>query len=79
VQVGQPGSQARPQPSTYKDAELSIGAWRIRWVGVSGVVVENLTSVERIDFADPLITVFPLRLTGADGGPTRATAIDLRP
>ncbi|MCW2785290.1 MAG: Kynurenine formamidase, partial [Marmoricola sp.] len=42
---------------------------------VGGVVVENLTCVEEIDFADPLITVFPLRLTGADGGPTRATAI----
>jgi kynurenine formamidase len=44
---------------------------------VGGVVVENLTCVDQIDFADPLITVFPLRLTGADGGPTRATAIDL--
>jgi kynurenine formamidase len=42
-----------------------------------GVVVENLTALEQIDFADPLITVFPLRLTGADGAPTRAVAIDL--
>jgi kynurenine formamidase len=40
-----------------------------------GIVVENLTGLEQIDF-DPLITVFPLRLTGADGSPTRAVAID---
>jgi kynurenine formamidase len=42
-----------------------------------GVIVENLTALEQIDFPDPLITVFPLRLTGADGGPTRATALDI--
>jgi kynurenine formamidase len=42
-----------------------------------GVVVENLTALEQIDFPDPLITVFPLRLTGADGAPTRACALEL--
>ncbi len=31
----------------------------------NGVVVENLTAMEKIDFDDPIITVFPLRLTGA--------------
>jgi kynurenine formamidase len=45
---------------------------------VGGVVVENLTALDQIDFKDPLITVFPLRLTGADGAPTRAVAMDLR-
>ena len=44
---------------------------------VNGVVVENLTALEQIDFDDPFITVFPLRLTGADGAPTRAVAMDL--
>ena len=42
-----------------------------------GIIVENLCGIEQIDFADPLITVFPLRLTGADGSPTRAVAIEL--
>jgi kynurenine formamidase len=42
-----------------------------------GVVVENLTNIDLIDFPHPLITVFPLKLTGADGGPTRAVALDL--
>jgi kynurenine formamidase len=41
------------------------------------VVVENLTALKHIDFADPLITVFPMRLTGTDGAPNRAVAIDL--
>jgi kynurenine formamidase len=44
-----------------------------------GVVVENLTALEQVDFADPFITVFPLRLTGADGSPARAVAIQLAP
>ena len=43
-----------------------------------GIIVENLTGLEQIDFPDPLITVFPLRLTGADGSPTRAVAMDVR-
>jgi kynurenine formamidase len=41
-----------------------------------GVIVENLRGVEQIDWSNPLITVFPLRLTGADGSPTRAVAIE---
>jgi kynurenine formamidase len=41
-----------------------------------GVVVENLTALDKIDFGEPFITVFPLRLTGADGSPTRAVAIE---
>jgi kynurenine formamidase len=44
---------------------------------VGGVVVENLAHVDRIDFADPFLTVFPLPLTGADGSPTRAVAMQL--
>jgi kynurenine formamidase len=44
---------------------------------VGGVVVENLTALEQVDFTEPLITVFPLRLTGADGAPTHAVAMDL--
>ncbi len=41
-----------------------------------GVVVENLTALEQIDFDEPFISVLPLRLSGADGAPTRAVAIE---
>ena len=43
---------------------------------VGGVIVENLAGIEQIDFA-PFVTAFPLRLTGADGSPTRAVAFHL--
>jgi kynurenine formamidase len=42
-----------------------------------GVVVENLTNLAAVDFPDPLISVLPLRLTGADGAPARAVAMEL--
>jgi kynurenine formamidase len=44
-----------------------------------GVIVENLTNLDLIDFPDPLISVLPLKLTGADGAPTRAVAIEFGP
>ena len=44
---------------------------------VGAVVVENLTGLEGVDFPDPLLSVLPLRLTGADGAPCRAVALQL--
>jgi kynurenine formamidase len=41
-----------------------------------GVIGENLRNFERIDFT-PFVSCLPLRLTGADGAPVRAVAIDL--
>jgi kynurenine formamidase len=41
-----------------------------------GVIGENLRGFERIDF-EPFVSCLPLRLTGADGAPVRAVAIDL--
>jgi kynurenine formamidase len=43
-----------------------------------GVIVENLTNLAAVDFPDPFLSVLPLRLTGADGAPVRAVALDLR-
>ena len=44
-----------------------------------GVIVENLTNLAAVDFPDPFLSVLPLRLTGADGAPCRAVALDLSP
>lgn len=41
-----------------------------------GVVVENLTNLAGVDFPDPFVAVLPLRLTGADGAPVRAVAME---
>lgn len=43
-----------------------------------GIIVENLTALDQVTFA-PFITIFPLKLTGADGAPTRAVAMELSP
>ncbi|WP_027415724.1 cyclase family protein [Aneurinibacillus terranovensis] len=43
---------------------------------VNGIIAENLTNFAGIDFDEPLICVFPLRIIGADGSPVRAVAIE---
>ncbi|MGH3095793.1 MAG: cyclase family protein [Streptosporangiales bacterium] len=42
-----------------------------------GIIGENFTGLERIDFPDPFVTLFPLALSGADGAPVRAVAMRL--
>jgi kynurenine formamidase len=42
-----------------------------------GVIVENLCSLEDLDAGPYLLSVLPLRLTGADGAPCRAVALAL--
>ncbi|WP_170086737.1 cyclase family protein [Kyrpidia spormannii] len=42
-----------------------------------GIIIENLCNLNAVDFADPVIVVFPLRIEGADGSPVRAVAMDL--
>jgi kynurenine formamidase len=47
-------------------------------LGAGGVIAENLTNLSAIDFENPLLCLFPLRLAGdADGAPCRAIALDL--
>jgi kynurenine formamidase len=46
---------------------------------VAGVISENLTNLESIDFADPFISLLPLSFEAADGAPVRAVAIELLP
>ena len=42
-----------------------------------GLIVENLTALEGIGFADPWLSVLPLRIAGADGAPCRAVAFTI--
>ncbi|GAB7387733.1 cyclase family protein [Bacillaceae bacterium] len=46
-------------------------------LGANGVIGENFVNFEQIDFPDPLIVAFPLKIAGSDGSPVRALAIDL--
>ncbi|MBU3069503.1 cyclase family protein [Aestuariicella sp. G3-2] len=40
-----------------------------------GLIAENLCNFKAIDFENPIISVLPLNLTGCDGSPVRAVAI----
>ena len=43
-----------------------------------GIISENITNLGAIDFEDPLLTLFPIRLGGdADGAPCRAVALQV--
>jgi kynurenine formamidase len=42
---------------------------------VAGVISENLTNLEAIDFEEPLISLLPIAFEAADGAPVRAVAL----
>jgi kynurenine formamidase len=44
-------------------------------LGAGGVIAENLTNLAAIDVPDPVISLLPLSLAGADGAPVRAVAL----
>jgi kynurenine formamidase len=45
-------------------------------LGAGGVIVENLRGLDAVRSAEPVVSVLPLRLAGADGAPVRAVAFD---
>jgi kynurenine formamidase len=59
-------------------AELARARFRCHAAisAAGGVIVENLTGLGAIDFADPLVSVLPLHVPGGDGAPARAVAIE---
>lgn len=42
----------------------------------SGLIAENLAHFDDIDFPHPFVIFLPLKLTGVDGSPVRAAAVD---
>jgi kynurenine formamidase len=42
---------------------------------VGGVICENLTNLDAIDFANPTISLLPMKFIGIDGAPVRAVAM----
>lgn len=43
-----------------------------------GVIAENLCNLETINFADPLVSLLPMKFVGLDGAPVRAVAMEVR-
>jgi kynurenine formamidase len=46
-------------------------------LGAGGVIIENLRNLSAIGSAEPIVSVLPLKLAGADGAPVRAVAFDV--
>ncbi len=46
-------------------------------LGAGGVIIENLTNLAAVRSPEPVVSVLPLRLAGADGAPVRAVAFDV--
>jgi kynurenine formamidase len=42
-----------------------------------GVICENLTNLESIDFDRPIVSILPMKFMGIDGAPVRAVALKL--
>ena len=59
----------RSAPASFPVHRLVLGA--------GCVIAENLTNVGAVDFADPVVSLLPLALAGADGAPVRAVAMKL--
>jgi kynurenine formamidase len=58
-----------PHPEGYPAHHLILGA--------GGVIAENLTNLEAIDFPDPFLSLLPVKLGGSDGAPVRAVAMEI--
>ena len=45
--------------------------------GAGCVIVENLTSIEAVDFREPILSLLPIKLSNSDGAPIRAVAMEV--
>lgn len=72
------GLDALSLDETVPDGEPAGGfAAHLAVLGAGGVIVENLRGLDRLRSAEPVVSVLPLRLAGADGAPVRAVAFDV--
>jgi kynurenine formamidase len=46
-------------------------------LGAGGAIVENLTNLDAVRDPEPVLSLLPLHLARADGGPVRAVALEL--
>lgn len=45
-------------------------------LGAGGAIAENLNNLAAVDFPDPVVSLLPVLLRGADGAPVRAVAME---
>jgi len=44
----------------------------------AGVISENLTNLNAIDFEKPIVSLLPMKFVGIDGAPVRAVALETK-
>ena len=72
------GLDALSLDETVPDGEPAGGfAAHLAVLGAGGVIVENLTNLSAIASEEPVVSVLPLRIAGADGAPVRAVAFEI--
>jgi kynurenine formamidase len=72
------GLDALSLDETVLDGEPAGGfAAHVAVLGAGGVIVENLCNLSAVRSPEPVISVLPLKLAGADGAPVRAVAFDV--
>ena len=74
------GLDALSLDETVLDGEPAGGfAAHMAVLGAGGVIVENLRGLDALSAAEPVVSVLPLRLAGAEGAPVRAVAFEVPP
>lgn len=72
------GLDALSLDETVVDGEPAGGfGAHLAVLGAGGVIVENLRGLDLLGGREPVVSVLPLRLAGADGAPVRAIAFDV--
>lgn len=61
---------------THPDGSGDYPAHRVI-LGAGGVIAENLTNIGEVDFPDTVLSLLPVKLSGADGAPVRAVALQI--
>lgn len=67
-----------PDPTDLSGAEVDLPFHR-ELLGADGVIIENLSNLRSVDWADPWVSVLPLPYLGMDGSPVRAVAMQVNP
>lgn len=80
IALDAPNIDATPGAPGHPDGDPGDGLVCHHLVAdAGGVVAENLRGLEQLSTSRPLLSMLPIALSGADGAPVRAVALELAP
>ncbi len=71
--VGMDTLNPDPTPAPGSSGPVALAFHEV-FLGSGGFIIENLTNLDAVTWADPWFSALPLRLAGVDGSPVRAAA-----